>query len=561
MRICFDRLCFATRRPAGDEDQLPQLQDITPINNHQDISTIPYYKNSINALDPPRQREYYRCTSAIESISVGSINNNVSTAITTPPVTNFTNIVANVGKSEGANNIHENKSDKSVIVNGSNVVADAESVNSTATTNVAVSEVSELTNSNTDTDSPSKMQQEPNLNIQMQPDLHIINDNVPPGVLPPNLLLNPQSPLISSDPQTINFLQQQQLYQQELGAHLLRAQQMYPPLQQQTRLQQLPPQQQQMQQQLQSLPFNQQPQVQQEPQSPAQQSTLQPNLQTQPQSPQELQPQLVLQRQSQSDGQQQLPQQVPQEDGQVKSTAPPPGFDQQPHQQQEQQLSQQQQLQQQQLQQQQLQQQRQFQQQHLQQLQQQQFQQQQLQQHQLQQQQLLTNDFSKNFRSLSNQMQNLSLSDQPNMNAMVVNNSYMPLTPKDQHYLQVINIRDLQIQELQKTLRAKENEIAELKSHLDKFQSVFPFSRSPGPAATPSAVPGMPGARKSGHVFPRQRAQGISAEPQSESSVLELLHVTFPKYDKEERKALSSYWQRENFLFNIIKWFSSFSHQ
>lgn len=93
----------------------------------------------------------------------------------------------------------------------------------------------------------------------------------------------------------------------------------------------------------------------------------------------------------------------------------------------------------------------------------------------------------------------------------------------EQQLMQVIQYKSSRILELETLLRQKEDEIAELKSHLDKFQSVFPFSR---------------GNRKSGQRGvngQRQRAQGISAEPQSESSVLELLHVTFPKYDKDER--------------------------
>lgn len=92
----------------------------------------------------------------------------------------------------------------------------------------------------------------------------------------------------------------------------------------------------------------------------------------------------------------------------------------------------------------------------------------------------------------------------------------------EQHLLQVIQTKTARINELEMLLRHKENEIAELKSHLDKFQSVFPFSRN--------RKTGSHGAN-----VQRQRAQGISAEPQSESSVLELLHVTFPKYDKDEK--------------------------
>lgn len=94
----------------------------------------------------------------------------------------------------------------------------------------------------------------------------------------------------------------------------------------------------------------------------------------------------------------------------------------------------------------------------------------------------------------------------------------------EQHLLQVIQLKSARINDLEQLLRTKDNEIAELKSHLDKFQSVFPFSSRGGRKG------GVHGANGQ-----RQRAQGISAEPQSESSVLELLQVTFPKYDKDER--------------------------
>lgn len=95
-------------------------------------------------------------------------------------------------------------------------------------------------------------------------------------------------------------------------------------------------------------------------------------------------------------------------------------------------------------------------------------------------------------------------------------------TPNEQKLLTVVQEKALQIKELEGRLRQKENEIAELRSHLDKFQSVFPFSR----------------ARKAGvngNMGQRQRAQGISAEPQNETSVLEMLHVTFPKFQKDAK--------------------------
>ncbi|BFF96223.1 cGMP-dependent protein kinase isozyme 2 forms cD4/T1/T3A/T3B [Drosophila madeirensis] len=118
--------------------------------------------------------------------------------------------------------------------------------------------------------------------------------------------------------------------------------------------------------------------------------------------------------------------------------------------------------------------------------------------------------------------------------------AYVAATPQEERFIQIIQAKDLKIQEMQRALQFKDNEIAELKSHLDKFQSVFPFSRSSAAGAGGSSCGGSgpstaTGAtRKSGQTFQRQRAQGISAEPQSESSVL-LEHVTFRKYDKNER--------------------------
>lgn len=106
------------------------------------------------------------------------------------------------------------------------------------------------------------------------------------------------------------------------------------------------------------------------------------------------------------------------------------------------------------------------------------------------------------------------------LNSLCLDEDKSVLNSKEKELLEVIQFKNVRITELENILRQKEVEVAELKSHLDKFQSVFPFSRG----------------RKTGanHVQ-RQRAQGISAEPQSESSILELLHVTFPKYDKDEK--------------------------
>uniref|UniRef100_A0A1B0A617 PKcGMP_CC domain-containing protein n=1 Tax=Glossina pallidipes TaxID=7398 RepID=A0A1B0A617_GLOPL len=113
----------------------------------------------------------------------------------------------------------------------------------------------------------------------------------------------------------------------------------------------------------------------------------------------------------------------------------------------------------------------------------------------------------------------------------LLSSSYIPATQQEERLIQIIQAKDLKIQEMQRAIHYKDTEIAELKSHLDKFQSVFPFSRSGATTPCGSAS----GGRKSGQSFQRQRAQGISAEPQSESMVL-LDNVTFPKYEKDESK-------------------------
>ena len=117
---------------------------------------------------------------------------------------------------------------------------------------------------------------------------------------------------------------------------------------------------------------------------------------------------------------------------------------------------------------------------------------------------------SQNDDQVNTILHNLLINDDTNMN----------LTPKEQELLKIIHIKDCRIRELENCLSKNNNEIAELKSQLDKFQSVFRTSH--------------PGSRKLGNGG-RQRAQGISAEPQSERSIQNIMHVNFPKYDKEER--------------------------
>ncbi|XP_059221357.1 cGMP-dependent protein kinase, isozyme 2 forms cD4/T1/T3A/T3B isoform X1 [Stomoxys calcitrans] len=148
------------------------------------------------------------------------------------------------------------------------------------------------------------------------------------------------------------------------------------------------------------------------------------------------------------------------------------------------------------------------------------------------------------------------------------NSAYVPSTAQEERLLQCIQAKDLKIQEMQRALQYKDNEIAELKSHLDKFQSVFPFSRSGattpcggvsssggasgGAGAGAAAALALGGVRKSGQSFQRQRAQGISAEPQNESSVL-LNNVTFQKYDKDDqsRELIKSAILDNDFMKNL----------
>lgn len=88
-----------------------------------------------------------------------------------------------------------------------------------------------------------------------------------------------------------------------------------------------------------------------------------------------------------------------------------------------------------------------------------------------------------------------------------------------QQELQVLlQTKDYRIRDLEAQLRLREQEILELRSHLDKFQSVFPYHI------------------KKNQLRPRKkRAQGISAEPQSHSTIQELSEQSFPAFDKNDR--------------------------
>ncbi len=77
-------------------------------------------------------------------------------------------------------------------------------------------------------------------------------------------------------------------------------------------------------------------------------------------------------------------------------------------------------------------------------------------------------------------------------------------------------------------IRELEIENMELKSKLDKYQSIFPSSP---PSSGSSDGPKAPG------VSSRKvnRALGISAEPQSLEKLQDLTTKTFPEFKKEEK--------------------------
>ena len=85
--------------------------------------------------------------------------------------------------------------------------------------------------------------------------------------------------------------------------------------------------------------------------------------------------------------------------------------------------------------------------------------------------------------------------------------------------------RDARIREL-------EIENMELKSKLDKFQSIFPgspLSPSSGGGSTTDNGGVVAAGRK------MNRALGISAEPQSLKNLQDLTTKTFPEFKKEEK--------------------------
>ena len=90
---------------------------------------------------------------------------------------------------------------------------------------------------------------------------------------------------------------------------------------------------------------------------------------------------------------------------------------------------------------------------------------------------------------------------------------------------ELLTKKEDRIKQLEAKIKLKDDEIIELKSQLDKFQSVMPF------AGGKQQVAGKRMARK-------ERAQGISAEPQTVKTIQELAELsqtTFTEVPKSER--------------------------
>lgn len=85
---------------------------------------------------------------------------------------------------------------------------------------------------------------------------------------------------------------------------------------------------------------------------------------------------------------------------------------------------------------------------------------------------------------------------------------------------ELVNKQEEAINQMNAMLIDKEEEIRQLKSLLDKYQSVFPV---------------MSPHRYSRSARRKERAQGISAEPQSLRTIQEIIQAKFPEYPKSDR--------------------------
>ena len=88
----------------------------------------------------------------------------------------------------------------------------------------------------------------------------------------------------------------------------------------------------------------------------------------------------------------------------------------------------------------------------------------------------------------------------------------------------VLRQKDERIKDLEKKLCERDEQIQELSSKLDKYKSIF--------LVPPQSPPGSPGPTNGPR---KQRAWGISAEPQALKNLQELTNKNFKKYIKSQR--------------------------
>lgn len=166
-------------------------------------------------------------------------------------------------------------------------------------------------------------------------------------------------------------------------------------------------------------------------------------------------------------------------------------------------------------------------------------------------------DYDYDNDSVSSAVDVLSAAEEPMTRALQPSDSSssadMAASVDAQDLKTLLEAKDSLIRNLETLLQARNNEIQELRSHLDMFQSVFPFSNPVSPTSTlhhPHHVVTAPVHQQQsqnlvaksltslldGIARPRkQRAQGISAEPQSLSTIQELSQKKFPTYPKNDR--------------------------
>lgn len=109
--------------------------------------------------------------------------------------------------------------------------------------------------------------------------------------------------------------------------------------------------------------------------------------------------------------------------------------------------------------------------------------------------------------------------------AQITSNGMTEITAADEELRNLLQQKEEKIKELESLIKSKDEEIVELRSHLDKFKSVFPLYNPTSPKHLNNNI----------GLRPRKQRAGISAEPQSETSLLELSRQTFKTFEKEER--------------------------